>query len=407
MRAPYYKVYIGSRDITEFIESIDYEDTTEQDNLITLQVDREYALVLADDEDFVTGAIISIRFGFMQGTLSELHEARMTDITHTYKERVRMKIVCLDLGTAIKKTTSQKIWEGMTTSQIAEQIATKHGLESEIAPTTKVWDNMPQGNRSDLELLKYLVQRDGNGNNIIFIRNRTLYLTERANSEESIISYTYRKGDGVLVSFTPTVKESSKDGSFNQTATVHVDDSDGAVSASVVDGSTEEATGTTGTHKLVYGSNNGEQVGDIFDNNTTVGKPNLSPVEDMEEATSLANSTKKKQSQRVMTAKLVVEGSPLLTPNAIVTITNVARRHMGNWLITKVSHRIQQTSYVTTCELSSNGAKSSSTSTTPATDNNTSEGSERLKDEVKVGVFRAEDGKRVGFSSSSSSVKRG
>lgn len=407
MKAPYYKIWIGDRDITEYIESLDYEDTTEEDNLVTVNVDQEFALMLADDRDFVTGTIISMQFGFMAGTISELHQARMTDITHDYKERVKMTIKCLDLGTAMKKTTSQKVWENMTTSEIAQAIADKHGLRSEITPTTRVWETMPQGNRNDVDLLAYLVKRDGDGNNIVFIRNATLYLTPRGTKEDSLITYEYGAGNGVLISFTPSLKESSKDGSFNQTAVVNIDDKTGEVKASVVDAQTEENTGTTGSHKLVYGAETGEQVGNIFEDNTTAGKPNLECVEDDVEATSLANATKKKEAHKVMTAKLVVEGNPLLSPNSIITITNVAKRHIGNWLVSKVRHKISQTRYVTSCDLSSNGAKSSDTSAVKTQDNNTSEGGDRVENTVKVKIFSGEDGSFKGYSSESSAVTQG
>ena len=407
MKAPYYKVYIEGEDITEFVETITYEDTTEEDNIIKLKVYQKYAFQLADDDKFITGKIVSMQFGFIGSTVSELHKARITNITHKYAQRITMNITCLDLGTQIKKTTSKKIWKSITTSQVANELAIKWGLEAEVTDTTKVWDSIPQGNKSDLDFLRYLVDREGNGNFITYLRNQTLYMLERSVKDASKITYTYGYGDGVMVSFTPKLKESSATGDVNQTAVLDIDDKTGTVTASVVDNTTEASTGTTGKYKIQYDANTGKELGRINDSTTDIGKANSSPVADADEATSLANSTKKKASLNLMTAILVIEGNPLLTPNSIITINNVAKRHLGNWLITKVKHVVNSGAYLTTCEMNSNGVKSKKLSNTKADDSNTTEGGDRVDDKVKLRVYSGEDGKFVGYSTTSNTVKKG
>jgi phage protein D len=393
IKSPYYKVYIGDRDITRYVESITYEDATEEDNIITLKIDQDYALQLADDPDFVTGKIIAFQFGFMGGAVSQLHKSKVTDIKHTYRERVMMTMKCLDLGTTVKKTTSQKIWENKTSSQIAEAIASKYGFDKEIKTTSKVWENLPQGNKSDLEFLKYIAAREGQGNLVVFIRNNTLYFVERGLKEDSKVTFTYGYGDGEMVSFEPTQKESTKKAVSNQTAITKVDEKTGKVTTTVVDNTTEEDTGSTELYK--FDADNGDNLGEISEDNTTVGKQNSEPVENEEEAKSLANSTKKNAALEGMTAKLKLDGQPLLVPNSVITIKNVAKRHLGNWLITKVTHSIQSGAYITTCDLKRNASKSKTKN--KSKDANTTEGGDKIKDEVKlpVNIYDAGTGKSV------------
>ena len=393
IKSPYYKVYIGDRDITRYVESITYEDATEEDNIITLKIDQDYALQLADDPDFVTGKIVAFQFGFMGGAVSQLHKSKVTDIKHTYRERVMMTMKCLDLGTTVKKTTSQKIWENKTSSQIAEAIASKYGFDKEIKTTSKVWENLPQGNKSDLEFLKYIAAREGQGNLVVFIRNNTLYFVERGLKEDSKVTFTYGYGDGEMVSFEPTQKESTKKAVSNQTAITKVDEKTGKVTTTVVDNTTEEDTGSTELYK--FDADNGDNLGEISEDNTTVGKQNSEPVENEEEAKSLANSTKKNAALEGMTAKLKLDGQPLLVPNSVITIKNVAKRHLGNWLITKVTHSIQSGAYITTCDLKRNASKSKTKN--KSKDANTTEGGDKIKDEVKlpVNIYDAGTGKSV------------
>ena len=59
-----------------------------------------------------------------------------------------------------------------------------------------------------------------------------------------------------------------------------------------------------------------------------------------------------------MTADLVVEGNPFLFPNKMITMSNVAKRHSGNWFVSKVTHNIDGSgNYTTTLGLKKNGGK--------------------------------------------------
>lgn len=398
MKAPYYKVYIGKRDITQYVESLNYEDTVEEDNLVVMEIDYNYAMELADDKDFSTGNMMSFQFGFMGEQVSELHKARITDVTHKYRERVSMTVKCLDLGTTVKKTTSQKIWKNKTSSEIAKEIAADYGLEAEVKPTTKKWANLPQGNRSDLDFLKYLAAREDDGGFIVFIRNNTLYFNERGIKENSKVTFTYAWGDGTMISFEPAVKESSQSAHGVKTTATHIDQKTGKVEKEEVDNDKETKTGTTGNYK-VYRGEDGKFVG-----NKRVGKPNTQPVADKREAKNLANHSKKKASLEGVTAKLVIEGNPLVTPNCVITIKNVAKRHLGNWYVKKVTHNIRGQAYVTTLDLAQNGSKVKTA--TKAKDANTSVGADKPKEQVKVRVYKGEDGKFVGYSSKSTTVKK-
>ena len=365
MKAPFFKLELKSNnktfDITKYVKSFVYEDAIEEDSLVKITIDSDYAEQLADDSRFVTGTIINFQYGFIQGKISRIHSTRVTDITHEYAASITMSLTCLDLGNVVKKATSNKIWKGMTSSQIAVEIANDWGLEADITPTSKVWDNLPQGNKSDKDFLTYLAQREEDGDFIYYIRNNTLYFGKRKLDKKSEFIYTYGED---IVRFKPSMKESSAKPESVK-AKVNVQNPIKGTSSVAEAGVKNEKGGSyTGTYKTVYNSD-GNKVGRIPIKQTHTedkktgkgfGKPFLNPSPDLKENENLANSKKKTATLKTLVADLVIEGNPLIEPNNVVTINNVAKKYAGNWFVIKATHNVGQT-YTTTLSLSRNAGK--------------------------------------------------
>jgi exopolysaccharide biosynthesis protein len=67
----------------------------------------------------------------------------------------------------------------------------------------------------------------------------------------------------------------------------------------------------------------------------------VTPTFETKEITNISNSTKKKASLKVLVAELIVEGNPLLIPDIVITMSgNLAKKHIGNWYIEKVTHKV-------------------------------------------------------------------
>lgn len=131
MFAPFFKLYIDNsskKDISELVESFKFEDAVNEDSLLKLTIHKDHAEGVSDDGDFTTGTIIAFQFGFIQGKFSKVHRCRITDIKVKYRERITMDVICLDMGTVMKKVPSQIIYKDKTSIQIASEIAAKYGL---------------------------------------------------------------------------------------------------------------------------------------------------------------------------------------------------------------------------------------------------------------------------------------
>lgn len=396
-QAPFYKVYINSdesQDITEQVESLVFEDASKEDSLLRITIKPDYALSLVDDDRISTNSVITFQFGYLQGDISPIHRAKVTDIKHKYRDRVTMEITCLALSNLAKKVKEKTVWKGKTTKQIVEEVASKYGLEVEIEGGDTKWDSLPQGTKSDMEFLRYLAQREDGGNTITYIRNNTLYYEARGTSKESMLSYTYGDGEGTVMYFEPAIKESNAKGKDNKAIVPSFDPFTGTHSTKVVDASSEEATGTLGSHKRVATKQLNGMVKDI---GTTIKEPQgfvNDATTSKKEASNVANSAKK--GSRQVIAKLGVVGNPLTSPNKVITMSGVAKTHAGNWLIEKVTHTIQRSGYVTVLDLVKNGASKG----TKAKDANKTVGADKVEDKVVVkkvvldGMAR-DTGKRV------------
>lgn len=80
--------------------------------------------------------------------------------------------------------------------------------------------------------------------------------------------------------------------------------------------------------------------------------PSYNPTEQK----NTANSVNKKNNIKTLVATLKIEGNPLLKTNEVVTVSNVALRHAGNWLVEKIVHEIGTgQAYLCTVELAKNG----------------------------------------------------
>lgn len=397
-KAPFYRVYIdgdGRREISEQVEGFIFEDTVKEDNLLHLTIRQDYAATLADDETITTGTILLFEYGFIRGDVSAMHRARITDVMPKYNDRITLDIVCLDLGTEVKRAESNKVWKNQTSFQIAEAIAKLHGLDFEGDVTSKVWDLMPQGNKNNLDFLRYLAKREDGGNYQVYIRDRTLYFTKRNTTGNSLITYAYGDPDGGVISFTPSIKESGASSAAQTSELTFVDPVTGEIKKSAVDNDTEAKTGTTGSFKRVYNSN-GVQIG--------VKKIVVAPTESNAEAVNVANNEKKNAVLSEVEGRLEVEGNPLLVPDNIITMTGVGKRFAGNWYVTKVITSIDMSGYKSALMLSKNGLGTGA-AREKATDANTDIGADVIEETVKIRVYD-ENGKFVRFSTSDKKSKK-
>lgn len=348
MRSPIINIDLSGQNISGFISSFKYDDSVDKDNVLEIRIKEELVLTLLNNQDLVAGNKLVFNFGYLGGVLSETNEAIISDIDVNYDSSgPAATIKALDKGHFSKKKTDNKIWKNKTISDIASEIADKYGFEKEILETKTVYANLPQGNMTDFDFLTELALKENNC--IFFIRNNTLYLVERGLGNGSLITYTY--GTDEVVLFRPTTKLSKSSGISDKTSIAVFDDENKSNSNVEVTNQNEEKVITT---KGVFIDSDKGELKDVVEGNRQVVKG----TDNVDEAKNITNSIKKKDALSTTSASLTVVGIPTLQPNTIITVDNVAERHLGNWLIQTITHSIQVGGgYTSVMKLTSRGSR--------------------------------------------------
>lgn len=370
MKSPFYRVYldpIAQIEITDNVEGFRYEDCIGKDNLIELKAFDNNALELLNNKALIKGKIVLAHFGYIGGAISPVHRCRITDIDTKYADRVTLTIKALDLGTTMKKSTSLKIWKGKKSSDIAEEIAKKYGLEIVVDKTTKVWDNLPQGHRTDFEFLAYLATKEKDGNYVFFVRNEKLNFVRKGLDKKALFTYTYGEKDTELIEFYAKERESTEDAGAINTNLAHMDPKTKTVTGTSANNANEKNALDLAEYKHVYDENGNEvsvqnvktgqfmaaipAVADkVYKKVSDIGRTLVHPASSSAEATDMANHHHKGKKELVNEAVWEMRGNPLIYIDELLTMKGVHKRHEGNWYVHKATHNIDSGGYKTTCE---------------------------------------------------------
>lgn len=410
MKVPIAKIESENFDFTDYVTSFVYEDSAKEDSMVEITLHLPNLVDLLDSGTFESGVVLTFTIGFVGGPFSEPHSVVITDYEVKYST-LTLVVSALDSGVALKRIESDKIWGEMTSSQIAKEIATKYKLDTEVTDTTKIWekDSLPQAGRSDFEFLRYLASIEDGGDFITYVRNSKLYFTKRGLDKDSLYSYNYGYDDDII-EFAPSYKDSTQKSeaesvttkSYDYTTNTDIDTTtdeldvesislgtyensflSGSINSVVEEGSklldfggsetSDETTnkgafkrydGVTGLEIEVVDDVNTETDNEVVQNTVSedissiVGKSIAIPEIDLDEVSNISNSLKKDAALKVLVAELTVEGNPLIEPDNIITMQGkLAKKHIGNWYIDKITHKIGSSAYVSIVSMAKNGTE--------------------------------------------------
>ena len=383
-KSPYYKVLVekSGEDITEFISSLSYEDCTQEDDLVTLQVEG-VVFDIVDKDYFDVGKELVFQFGFIGGDSSSKRYCVVTDSDCDYiGGRANLTVKCRDLGFYAKKVSSSFVYKNKTASEIAEDIAGKFGFIKKVKKTTKKYESLPMGNKSFMQFLKELAEKegsqssDGKGTFEVFVRGKTLYFQKRDLSKKAERLLSYGEGNGVVKDFGISYEDST-DGASESATVSGIDTETGEAFSSTAKASDNKES-TTGDKSLHFDVNGNLQNGLGDAKSASSGKTVAAPATKEEEAKDKAGAINKDAKAKIMKATIEVEFDPTWEAGQIVTVSGVAQKHAGNWKIEKVTQKVDGGGGATTLECYRNGAKkaASTTKDSNAGAANTTQGSE-------------------------------
>tara|TARA_R110000850_G_scaffold169326_3_gene294500 strand:- start:1941 stop:3272 length:1332 start_codon:yes stop_codon:yes gene_type:complete len=387
IKTPFIQIKINpkqgeSLDISYAVTKFMYEESINKDNIVELNIVSSYVTILSNLEQVQEGAELEYTFGYIGGGKSPTHRAIITDLDHSFDyKNINMTIRALDKGSVLKKTSSSQMYENVTSTDIAQLIATRHSMGINIDKTTKVWAKQPQGNLDDLTFLRKIASQEKSGNYIVFIKDNILNFVRRGLNTSSLITYTYGEGNNGILLFQPRFRESTATPDAMGSSSVGFDPLEKLFNIVEEKAESENEVITTGDYHLIY-SADGEHVANGTDNESfstegaktetaTNGKSFVdSGIESIvktgkqfvsgafgQDLKDKNAGNKKSKTTKILEATLNLVGNPLLKVNALLTMANVTKRYNGNWFIVSCRHTINGTSYLTETTLNRNGSK--------------------------------------------------
>lgn len=360
MKNPVFNIFINNVDMSDIISSIRYEDSVEKSSMLS------FSIVTIEDIEFLTGSPVDFNFGFLKGLNSGIQRLYIADINYNYSNVITVNIKCSDKGVSIKKTSSNKVWKNITTSQIVSEIAGKYSLDNSMDYSGMAWESLPQGNLSDWDFLQDLARKEKDGNFICYINNDTIFFTKRGLDNESVLLFEYGKN---IIRFVPKTKSITR----------KREDIQPKINNTEI---TEKAGVDLGKFKHVFD----EFANKLGVSNGETSSANItSPEKSDTVKENQAQHTIKKGSLETLTATLTIEMNPTIQINDIITVGGVYKRHRGNYIVSSIVHTINNSGAITELNLKKNASRI--VSDKKAGVENTSVGKEEGNSTKSVTVF--------------------
>ena len=245
--APFVFAITSKGTFVEKIKDFSYRHSEEKDDEATIVIETVDAN-LPDKPEYQEGAKLKVVWGYITGITSQQRTVFIKDIIPTFGNNgITITIKAYDKFSKAKQNTSKNIHENKTISDLAKDIADKNnlifrGVEGKdilvsetygirkpdilktdgnfetaldntsvpIETTFKIYDVLPQGNKSDFRLLQDLCDREPGGPYVVEGRDENLIVKKRNLRQSPIKLYTYGGGNFELISFTPEIKNRAK-----------------------------------------------------------------------------------------------------------------------------------------------------------------------------------------------------
>ncbi|MHB9037908.1 MAG: phage late control D family protein [Armatimonadota bacterium] len=342
-----------SKDITHKITSFVFEDNEEEMDVMEVTVtDRNLQFV--DHPLFQEGNEIVARFGYV-GNLSGRRVAVIKEIDYDFPDggdpTIRLK--AYDKGHKLAGRQIQRVWQkpapGILYSEIAERIASEHGLTPVVTKTVGRHLRVAQGNMSDAQFLKQLAakSRDKDGKGVtgyaFYIQDNELHFHPRRLEKRPALALEYfTDREGVLRSFKPSTQSQGVKGAGTETKAVGVDPRKKGKTEHVANNATTSDRTSLGKKTYLVDGNTGD--GKYRKQESGKVVPSYDRSESFHEeprqepALDLAESRFKEAELRQVEATAVTIGIPALVAKQNIEVRGVGRKFSGTYYCASVRH---------------------------------------------------------------------
>ena len=160
-KSPFYIVQIAEtgEDISAFVDSFSYEGNIEKDDVLRLSITLKNVFEL-DEQWLSVGQNLKFFYGYIGGLQTPTKVAKISDVQSSYGDVIKVKIEATDAGMFLKKNSGNTIHNKKTLSELVKQVADKYSLKFDVVDTKKVYNHIPQAQKSDFDFLNQMAKRE-------------------------------------------------------------------------------------------------------------------------------------------------------------------------------------------------------------------------------------------------------
>lgn len=410
--SPFYRVLLADgQSITDFCTSFEYEDSTDKDDMVTLQLSN-LPYRIYESKGFQIGSRLTAQWGFIKGKTRSV-TLEIKNIEPNFGEENTCTVKALDKGQNMKKAVVGKVWKNVTASQIIMAIAEKHKLTynkqaisflKSFANTeaqkeqsfknnpsaqfymenpSRKYESLPQGNRTDWEMIQYLLQQEGYDWHA-YVKEDDLVVKKRNVGKTAGRSFVFAAGVNIQ-SFKPKANDTEQTGASTEVKTQGFDMLNKTPVEGVSNPETDAKNTKLDSEKIYSYDASANEIGTTI----ATGQKDVSASTTKAGADAEAGGKFDKAGLGAVEADMVIIGDPDITADIVVTVNGLPKQFNGNYYVGTCKHTINDTY---TCSLA---LKKSTTGGTAGASSNTSKGSTDTSKKEKVYVYNS-NGRQIG-----------
>lgn len=389
------------------IETMKVTDDDEGDNEIELTlVDSDYSI--ADSLLFKVGQLMSMKWGFVNGTMSDdrSNYVIMKPSTAYDSDGVTSTFTALTKSATMAAKHPQKTYGATSVKSIISEIANRNGLTLQITGGDERLSGFAHGNWSDRQVIRILADRFGYQASF---SSETINFAPRDYGATPAIELIYRRGEDSTIISAELNVDSAKSLGDSLTTAVSVDPAKKEV-VSVNSGADTKALAISAEDGHSWASQTSVLNNAVASHTTGVSvlNPLVSALPDnvqedikrvfsspdVVNLQSLATGEKLVKQKKKGELSIVTIGFPKAKARMIVRVVGLAKRDSGNWYVVSVTHTITKDGgYVCQWELARHGNNSKGTEKNTEPLNNLKPPSSQGNTTKQVVAIAAETGK--------------
>lgn len=210
---PYYRVFIGGKELDSFkysmITDITFEDNAHGSDLLTISLE-DPEFIFIDDDIFVEERQVKFIGGYdtnnrvmFEGYIS------LIDIEFPETGSPRLTIHCMDNTHLMNRVKKKRTWENTTRAKVCASIFREYGFKTVIHDSGKVEETISQSNETDIDFIIKLSEEEID-NYLVYVEGGTAYYVRKEILSSPQATLDYRDGNLQIISFSPRINKETK-----------------------------------------------------------------------------------------------------------------------------------------------------------------------------------------------------